>query len=79
MKRLRGMVVATYCGAGALCVPPLKRPGMSVYIDSVEAGKAKVAAPEVPAAEEMLSGLANCQHSSWECFWAFVTSAVAWR
>ncbi len=60
------MEVAKYCGAGALCVPPLKRPGMRVYMDFVEAGKAKVAAPEVPAAAEMLSGVVNCQHSSWE-------------
>ena len=45
-------------------MPPLNRPGITVYIADVVPGKAKVAAPEVPAAEEMLSGAVNCQHCS---------------
>lgn len=42
-------------------------------------GKAKVAEPEVPASLDTVAGALNCQHCSAELFWAFVTSAVAWR
>lgn len=58
----------THCGAGALCTPASNLAGMTVTLPPSKPPNANVAAPTVPAVEEVLNGVVKRQHWKAELF-----------
>lgn len=78
MKTDREHSTSTHCFAGALCTPPLKRAGITVYATSLRlVARLRFAAPEVPGVEDGWKGESKTQHCRIELFCALVTRAVA--